>query len=173
MYSSGSDGSRKVTMTIDATGTGKSFVAGKVSKNGQAVRICSSSIVHSSTIVFVQVAFIVRFGGYNRVFGFGDHVHRGQKWKPVSRCMLFLPQHFYAGVLTCGQSFMTSAGFGNCVVVQQGNGTTQASTTTPISSPTSSSETATNVTSTTAGGAATSCSVRISQSVRVIWIENF
>jgi hypothetical protein len=78
-------------MTVDATGTGKSFLAGTVSKNGQAVRICSLSIVHRevSHNLFL-VAFIVRFGGYNRVFGFGDHVHWGQEWKPVPRCMLSL-----------------------------------------------------------------------------------
>jgi hypothetical protein len=36
MVSSGKDGSRQVTMTVDATGTGAKFVAGKVTANGQA-----------------------------------------------------------------------------------------------------------------------------------------
>jgi hypothetical protein len=33
---SGKDGSRQVTMTVDAAGTGAKFVAGKVTANGQA-----------------------------------------------------------------------------------------------------------------------------------------
>lgn len=34
---SGRDGSRQVTMTVDATGAGKNFVAGTVTTNGVAV----------------------------------------------------------------------------------------------------------------------------------------
>jgi len=34
-FNAGKDGSRQVTMTVDATGQGKSFVKGTVSKNGQ------------------------------------------------------------------------------------------------------------------------------------------
>jgi len=35
-FNAGRDGSRQVTMTVDAAGTGKNFVAGTVSQNGQA-----------------------------------------------------------------------------------------------------------------------------------------
>jgi hypothetical protein len=36
MFPSGKDGSRSVTMTVDAAGTGAKFVAGKVTTNGDA-----------------------------------------------------------------------------------------------------------------------------------------
>ena len=38
-YTSGKDGSRQVTAQVDATGTGKGFVAATVVTNGDAVRI--------------------------------------------------------------------------------------------------------------------------------------
>lgn len=43
MCYSGADGSLQVVMTVDATGIGKTFVAGAVSQNGPAVSIAVSA----------------------------------------------------------------------------------------------------------------------------------
>jgi hypothetical protein len=37
-FNGGADGSRKFTAKVDATGTGKSFVAATITKNGNGVR---------------------------------------------------------------------------------------------------------------------------------------
>lgn len=98
-FNGGRDGSRQVTMTVDAAGTGKKFVAGTVTKNGQA----APASVGSEQITASLPA--------------GTKCTGGQKGN------------------LCLASFKTSAGFGNCVVVQQGgaaapaaNGTTPAAT---------------------------------------------
>lgn len=52
-FNGGKDGSRQVTIQVDATGTGKSFVAGTVSVNGQAVG--STSILCSSDVDYMLI----------------------------------------------------------------------------------------------------------------------
>lgn len=44
-FNAGQDGSRQVTAQIDPTGTGKSFVAGTVTQNGDLVRALYSRTV--------------------------------------------------------------------------------------------------------------------------------
>jgi hypothetical protein len=86
MSFSGKDGSRSVTMQVDAAGTGANFVAGQVTANGDAAPASTGT----EKITASLPAGTTCTGGAS-----GD---------------------------LCLASFKTSAGFGNCVVVQQGAG---------------------------------------------------
>lgn len=83
-FNAGSDGSRQVTMTVDATGAGKNFAAGTVSKNG----VLAPTSTGSDQVTASLPAGTTCTGG--------------------------------AAKNLCIASFKTAAGFGNCVVVQQG-----------------------------------------------------
>jgi len=61
-FNGGRDGSRQVAMTVDATGTGKNFVAGTVSKNG----VAAPAAVGSDQIVASLPAGTKCTGGKNK-----------------------------------------------------------------------------------------------------------
>jgi hypothetical protein len=104
-FNGGKDGSRQVTIQVDATGTGKSFIAGTVSANGQAVG--SPSILCSSDV----------------------ELHADCDQAPATTGTEQVTASLPAGITCTGGatgnkclvSFKTAGGFGNCVVVQQGN----------------------------------------------------
>jgi len=91
-FNAGGDGSRQFTAQVDATGVGKTFVAAKVTTNGDP----APKTVGSQPLVVQLPAGTKCTGGATK-----------------NKCLV---------------SFKSSAGFGNCVVVQQGGGARTAVT---------------------------------------------
>ncbi|KAH7067447.1 hypothetical protein BKA63DRAFT_118097 [Paraphoma chrysanthemicola] len=85
-FNGGKDGSRQVTMQVDAAGTATNFVAGQVTANGQAAPAATGTEQVTASLP----------AGTKCTGGASGNL--------------------------CLASFKTAAGFGNCVVVQQGVG---------------------------------------------------
>jgi len=120
-FNGGDDGSTFVTLLVDPSGTGESFVPGNVTVNG----LSDPNTTYTQEIVATLPVGTLCVGG--------------------------------ASGNLCLASFTTTAGFGNCVVVQQLSATTNTTTTSSLANSTTvgnPSTTSTTSTSATPSGTA-------------------